>query len=78
KVTFVTVNREGTPKKKILQELELFSPEQQAKLLKFCIDIPTIGISSTQIRTAVHQGQSIRYLVPRSIEEYILQHRLYL
>jgi len=41
------------------------------------VNVPQIGISGTDIRRRVKLGRSIRYLVPRSVEEYILQKRLY-
>ncbi|HMD14932.1 MAG TPA: nicotinate-nucleotide adenylyltransferase [Bacteroidota bacterium] len=41
------------------------------------VNVPQIGISGTDIRRRVKFGRSIRYLVPRSVEEYILRHRLY-
>lgn len=78
KVIFVTVNRETTSKKKILQEIDVFSLEQQAQLLQYCLTIPTIGISSTHIRASIQQGQSVRYLIPARVEDYIIRHRLYL
>lgn len=34
-------------------------------------------ISSTRIRTAVRRGESIRYLVPDVVIDYIAQHKLY-
>lgn len=41
------------------------------------LDVPTLDISSTEIRDRVRQGRSIRYLVPASVGRYIRQHRLY-
>ncbi|HUL44617.1 MAG TPA: nicotinate-nucleotide adenylyltransferase [Bacteroidota bacterium] len=41
------------------------------------VNVPQIGISGTDIRRRVKMGRSIRYLVPRTVEEYILHHKLY-
>ncbi len=38
---------------------------------------PVVGISSSEIRGRAARGESIRYLVPQSVERYILRHRLY-
>lgn len=37
-----------------------------------------VDISATEVRTRVAQGQSIRYLVPESVQALIVDHRLYL
>lgn len=39
--------------------------------------IPSMEISSTSIRQRLAQGESIRYLVPSVVEEYITQNGLY-
>ncbi len=41
------------------------------------VDVPDIEISSSEIRASVKAHRSIRYLVPTSVEEYIMEHRLY-
>lgn len=41
------------------------------------VNVPLIGISGTDIRRRVKHKQSIRYLVPPSVEEYIYSHKLY-
>ena len=39
--------------------------------------VPQIGINSTLIRNLVKEGKSIKYLVPESVEDYIIKHKLY-
>ena len=41
------------------------------------IAMPAIDISSTALRARARAGQSLRYLVPLAVDEYIRQHGLY-
>lgn len=41
------------------------------------VDIPLLDIRSRDLRQRVAQGRSIRYLVPRAVEVYILEKKLY-
>ncbi len=41
------------------------------------LDMPELEISSHVIQQRVHNGQPIRYMVPRSVESYIRKHRVY-
>lgn len=40
-------------------------------------ETPQIDISATTIRNRLHQGLSIRYMVPEKVEEYIYKENLY-
>ncbi|HEU4698164.1 MAG TPA: nicotinate-nucleotide adenylyltransferase [Gemmatimonadales bacterium] len=42
------------------------------------VEVPAIGISSTEIRARVRAGWSIRYWVPEAVAEYVAARRLYL
>jgi len=65
-VDLIVMNRPGFPE----------ANNEFARHAKF-VNVPQIGISGTDIRRRVKFGRSIRYLVPRPVEEYILRHRLY-
>lgn len=41
------------------------------------VDIPQVDFSSSDIRRRVKNGQSIKYMVPSAVEDYIEEHHLY-
>ena len=42
------------------------------------LNSPSLEISSNDIRRRIRAGESIRYLLPREVEEYICEHKLYI
>jgi nicotinate-nucleotide adenylyltransferase len=61
---------------KDLKHLETAIPELLDKVIQ--LDMPVIGISSSEIRQRIAQGLPIRYLVSAEVEKYITEHKVYL
>jgi nicotinate-nucleotide adenylyltransferase len=58
-----------------LRHLEKAIPGLLDKVIQ--LDMPVIGISSSEIRQRIAQGLPIRYLVPPEVEKYITEHKIY-
>jgi len=85
---FIVMNRPGSPKLSAKIIPEDISGEFQWKARKkeflhssghsvSLAQVTGMDISSHAIREMLREGQSIRYLVPRRVMEYILEHKLY-
>lgn len=59
---------------RLASELELSDP---SVLRMKVIESPLISFASTDLRRRVAEGRTIRYLVPRAVEEYIREKNLY-
>jgi len=56
---------------------EIVSPERLELFRRYVYPMPLIDISSTMIRNAVSNEESIRFLTPRPVETFIKSHHLY-
>ena len=51
------------------------SPAEQLRLQR--VDVPLIDLSSRDIRRRVAEGRTVRYMLPRAVEVYIGEKKLY-
>ena len=58
-----------------LGELEAALPGLNQRL--DWVEIPVLGISSSDLQRRVREGRSIRYQVPAGVAQYVAEHRLY-
>jgi nicotinate-nucleotide adenylyltransferase len=70
--TVVVANRPGYPVSKTLELL----PEDFARNVA-PLEIPGVDVSSTDLRERVRRGESIRYLTPDAVRDYIEKRNLY-
>lgn len=69
-VSFIGLERPGESARP-----DLLPPYLREKLT--IVEMPAIGISSTDIRRRLNAGLSVRYMVPDSVDQYIRRHGLY-
>lgn len=74
--SFIAVLRPGHHREDFFAEIE--EMQLRYKLRIQTTDAPLVDISSTAIREKVKIGQSIKYLVPSCVEEYIYNNGLYM
>jgi nicotinate-nucleotide adenylyltransferase len=59
------------------EELESYSTTLKSKRVVIALKIPLLDISATEIRKRIREGKSIKYLLPESVESYIIANKLY-
>ena len=73
----VAVRRAGVEEPDFTCLAAIASPERIALFREHQVEMPAMGLSSSEIRQRVAAGQSIRYRVPRAVEKYVETHGLY-
>ena len=69
------LREDGIPTEEFLAEVRHLKEEYGADI--HTLEIPAIGISSTDIRNRVKNGRTIHYLVPERVERYIMESGIY-
>ncbi|HVU90129.1 MAG TPA: nicotinate-nucleotide adenylyltransferase [Pirellulales bacterium] len=75
--TLVVVGRPGAPAPHYDVLAPIVPPARLEGIRRHQVEMPPLGLSSSDIRQRVAAGQSIRYRTPRAVEAYIQAHKLY-
>lgn len=73
---FIAATRPGLDSSFVDEKINELQTRYHAFIRK--MDVPALAISSTAIRNKVREKQSIKYLLPESVEYYIYKNNLYL
>lgn len=74
-VQLIILDRPSQRKQEIAEKIENFQRDYGNKIIS--IPTPLIEISSSMIRERIRVGKSIKYLLPKRVEEYIKAEKLY-
>ena len=74
--TILVASRDEAGRISIIKRSREFKREHDCTRI-YHLNSPSVGISSKDIRTRVKQKQTIKYLVPQPVEDYIKKHQLY-
>ncbi|QSX06969.1 nicotinate-nucleotide adenylyltransferase [Sedimentibacter sp. zth1] len=72
---FVSVNRPNYVDENLVNKINIIKNNLGGEI--FLLNGHDINLSSTQIRQRVREGKTVRYLLPDSVNDYILKNKLY-
>ncbi|MDK2901283.1 putative nicotinate-nucleotide adenylyltransferase [Koleobacter methoxysyntrophicus] len=72
---FVAATRPGYELSELNKKIEYIKKVYKRNI--YSLEVPAMAISSTDIRKRVKEGRSIKYLLPESVEHYIIKNGLY-
>ncbi|MCT4507430.1 MAG: nicotinate-nucleotide adenylyltransferase [Tepidibacter sp.] len=73
--TFVGATRPGIESNEVNQKIDQLKQKYRANILN--IYVPSLDISSTDLRERIKKTESIKYLLPENVEKYIYKNNLY-
>jgi nicotinate-nucleotide adenylyltransferase len=72
---FVAATRPGYHHDDLFKDIEYLTVNYNSRI--HFVEVPSLAISSTDIRERVKSNQPIKYLLPESVENYIYKNNLY-
>jgi nicotinate-nucleotide adenylyltransferase len=72
---FIAVNRPGYVIDNLDEKLSELSKRYNGEI--YAVNAPQLQISSTDIRNRIASDKPIKYLLPETVEQYILKNKLY-
>lgn len=73
--TFIAVNRPGYVNNRLEEKISDIEKKYHGEI--FIVNAPQLQISSTDIRRRIYMDRPIKYLLPETVEQYILKNNLY-
>lgn len=68
--------RDDLDKGKLLQQISVLEKEFHAEI--HLMDTPNLSFSSHNIRDRIKMGKTVTYYIPKTVEQYIYENKLYL
>lgn len=75
KIKFIVAHRKWEDMEKIKKTTDLLNSKYNGRIIR--VDTPVIDISSTDIRNRLFNNRSIKYLLPKAVEDYIVDNKIY-
>ncbi len=74
--TVIAASRDHANRQTLEEQVQYLANNFNARIK--LIEMPTIQISSAEIRERITLGKTVRYFLPDNVQEYILQKKLYM
>lgn len=72
---FIAATRPGYCLSELQEKIEAINPDYLKHV--HLVEVPGIAVSSTDVRQRIKEGKPIKYLLPETVESYIIKNKLY-